>query len=462
MIKVRIKQKQNGTTGDDYKKFICLLILCTICSCHKEQTIPVEIDVLLHVRDEIYTSPLLVGIENRSRGASNFLWTFEGGEPQTSTQKNPESVRFVAPGEHAIILEAWNDGFRTSKTYTVRVDSAVTVDFFVEADINNYAPASFLITNKSSGGSFYLWTFEGASPAAYEGYSPPAITYVEEGSYTISLETGNGSETYTVKKTVDVREPLDASFTIIPSFEDEDDMEAPLQASFATRLQGVESLVWKCEGAVITDPQSKDATIRFPSHGAYTVYLEVSNGKERKRVSGDITVKANTNLRTHRDIYLGINTAQENFNVYYSTKLRRGFKISEINEANGHAVDIVYFGLNSHFSYNLFVSPDQLSQTTFPDIAKARPTRFINRIESGNIQLTPDEFNNMDTDVLLRDLPIAPATYGDDFFTNEPLPRIVLFETSDGRKGAILIKKMISVGKEDSCIEIDIKIQKND
>jgi PKD repeat protein len=437
---------------------LCIII----CSCHKEQTILIEIDVLLHVKDENYTSPLLVGIENRSRGASNFLWTFEGGEPQTSLQKNPEAVRFVAPGEHEITLEAWNDGFRTSKTYTVRVDSAVTIDFLVEADINNYAPASFLITNKSSGGSFYQWTFEGASPSAYEGFSPPAITYEREGRYTISLETGNGSEIYTIEKIVEVGEPLDASFTIIPSFEDEDDMEAPLQASFSTRLQGVESLIWECEGAVITDPRSENAIIRFPSHGVYTVYLEVSNGKETKRISEDLTVKANTNLRTHRDIYLGINTAQENFNVYYSTKLRRGFKVSEINETNGHFVDIVYFGLNSHFSYNLFVSPDQLSLTTFPDIANARPTRFINKTESGNMLLTPAEFNTMDTDVLLRDLPIASASYEDDFFTNAPLPRIVLFETSEGRKGAILIKKMISNGKEDSCIEIDIKVQKND
>ena len=433
-----------------------------VCSCHKEQTIPVEIDVVLHIMNDNHTSPLAVVIENRTQYANSFLWTFKGGEPATSTMENPGTVVFTAPGEHAITLEAWNDGDRASKTYTIRVDSAVTAAFRADVDINNYAPATYRITNLSSGGSSYRWTFEGGEPSSFEGRNPPAITYVNEGRYTIRLTIDNGSATFASEQEITVRESLDASFAIIPSPEDEDDMEAPLRATFETWLQGVETLSWECVGAVITDNTSPDASIYFPAAGQYTVYLNVSNGKETKRVSQSITVKENTNLRTHEDIRLGINTARETIGSAYSTRLKRVFRTSEINKSNGSAIDIVFFGLNVAFSYNQFVSPDKLEATSLPDIPNALPTKFINRTELGLINLTPAQFESMTTDALLKELPIATAEYGNEYFTGSPLPRVVLFETADGRKGAILVKEMVSGGTENSYIIVDIKVQKND
>ena len=442
--------------------FVGLFVLLILHSCHEEQNIPIEIEVGLHIRDNNHTSPLLVAIENNTTGANEFMWTFEGGEPATSSLKNPIPVRFDTPGEHIIRLEAWNEINRESRTYTVRVDSAVIAGFDVVADINNYAPAIFKISNLSSGGSSYKWTFDGGEPTSYEGKYPPSVIYSQEGRYIISLIIDNGSGTFTTQKEIEVREPLDAEFTIIPSFEDEDDMEAPIRATFESRLQGVENLIWKCEGAIITNPESVDADIYFPSSGNYTVYLEASNGKEIKHVSQNITAKTNTNLRTHKDIRLGINTSQEQFNTYYSTKLRRAFKVLEVDDSNGHLIDIVYFGLSRNFSYNIFVSPDQLSETTFPEIPNASHTSYINKIESGSITLTSEQFNDMHTDALLKTLPIASTTYGNEFFTSLPLPRVVLFETSDKRKGAILVKEMVSNERDDSYIVVDIKVQKND
>ncbi|MDR0833935.1 MAG: PKD domain-containing protein [Candidatus Symbiothrix sp.] len=438
-----------------------VLFLILICfSCHEEQIVPVEIDVALHVKND-HTSPLSVAIENKTRNATNFLWTFEGGEPATSFSKNPKAVLFTTPGNHAITVEAWNDGHRASQTYTIRVDSMVTVDFLPEVDINNYAPATFKITNQTTGASSYHWTFQGGVPASYEGQFPPAITYAQKGNYIISLTVENGSASFTHSKEIEVRESLDASFAIVPSFEDEDDMEAPLRATFNAQLQGVETLRWECAGATITNETSEEASIYFPSEGKYTVYLEVFNGKETKQVSQAISINANTNLRTHHDIRLGINTAHETFPVYYSTQLRRLISISE-TKTIGSSVDIVYYGLNAGFSYNRFVSPDQLEETSHAAIPDAKATKFINRTELGNIAITPAQFNVMTTDALLRDLPIAAIVYGDEPFSNNRLPHIVLFETSDKRKGAILVKEMVSDGAKGSYITIDIKVQKND
>jgi PKD repeat protein len=418
--------------------------------------------VVFHIRDDNRTSPLQVIPENNTRGAYGYRWLFEGGEPASSSEKNPGTVSFTAPGEHTVTLEAWNEGTRTSKSFPVRVDSAVVLDFTVEAEINSYAPALFHIKNLSSGGSTYHWSFEGGIPGTHDGISPPAVRYEKEGTYRISLSVWNGSATFESVKEIEVGEALDASFTIIPSFEDEDDMEAPLRASFTSRLQGVETLVWSCQGATLTNAQSREAELHIPRGGKYAVCLEVSNGKETKKIFREITVEENSNLRTHTNIRLGINTAQANYPVYYSTRLRKAFKIQEVNEDNGPMIDIVFFGLSPNFTYNMFVSPSRLSETTFPDIPGAVHTRFINKTESGPVNLTVLQFTDMHTDALLRNLPIFSAPYGNEFFTGIPLPRVVLFETSNRRKGAILIKETVSGGKDSSYITVDIKVQKND
>lgn len=444
------------------KLFILLALLLLFCFCHQEQVIPVEIDVALHIKDNNHTSPLSVMVENRTKSASGFLWTFEGGEPASSTKKDPGTIVFTEPGEHTVTIKAWNDGDSTDKTYTVRVDSTVTVTFKAAADINNYAPAVYKITNLSAGGSNYRWTFAGGEPSAYEGQHPPDITYADKGTYTVSLTVNNGSATFVSSQEIEVREALDASFRIVPSFEDIDDMEAPLRATFDTRLQGVETLNWVCEKATIANSASADATIYFPTAGQYTVYLHVSNGKHTRQVPQTVTVKENTNLRIHRDIRFGINTARETIGCYYSTGLRRSFKTSEVNADNGALIDIVFFGLNTDFTYNQFVSPNKLNDTPLPEIPGARPTKLINKTEPESVNLTSEQFNAMTTDTLLKDLLVDTAGYGDEFFTRLPLPHVILFETSDERKGVILIKEMITDGAENSYILTDIKVQKND
>lgn len=444
------------------RKLIYLLTLIQFYSCHTEQTIPVEIDMAMYIKDDNHTSPLSVTIENETKSASSFRWTFQGGEPATSTKENPGTVVFTEPGEHIITLEAWNDGDHTSKAYTVRVDSTVTAGFKTEVDISNYAPAIYKITNLSAGGSTYKWIFEGGEPTSYDGQNPPDITYANYGRYTIRLTINNGSAIFTSEQEITVREPLDASFSFIPSFEDVDDMEAPLSATFETQLQSVESLWWECSGATITNNTSADAGIHFPIAGQYTVYLNVSNGKQTKQVSHDIFIKENTNMRTHKDIKFGINTASETIGSLYSTRLRRIFKTSEVNNSNGALIDIAFFGLNSDFTYNQFVSPNKLTETSLTEIPNAKSTKFINKTELGYISLTPQQFTTMITDDLLKKLHISEVKYGDEFFTAKILPRVVLFETLDGRRGAILIKEFVSSGTGDSYILTDIKIQKND
>ena len=60
----------------------------------------------------------------------------------------------------------------------------------------------------------------------------------------------------------------------------------------------------------------------------------------------------------------------------------------------------------------------------------------------------------------LRGLTINPTANGWKPFTNATIPRIVLFQTADGRKGAIKIKDFVDDGNN-AYIIVDIKIQKS-
>ncbi|MEN9918034.1 MAG: hypothetical protein RL662_470 [Bacteroidota bacterium] len=438
-------------------------IVCTLLflGCHTEQTIPVEIAVVLHTKDD-HTSPIVVTIENKTRNAEEFLWTFEGGEPATSSLKNPGSVTFTTPGNHKITLQASNAGDQASKEYTVHVDSVVVAQFDVQVDVNNYAPARYVINNQSVGGMSYQWLFEGGEPASFQGSQPPQVVYPREGKYTIVLVVDNGTALFTKSKDIEVRAALGATFNTIPSFEDIDDMEAPLRATFSTQLSGVEHLMWECQGATITNPTDANASIYFASAGIYTVYLNVWNGKESKKVSQVITVKANTNLRTHKDVKLGINTAQESIGAFYSTKLRQVIKTSMLSQANGELIDIAFLGMNAEFTYNRFVSPNKLSATPLSDIPSAKPSIFVNNLTTENIAFSSEQFEAMTTDADLKNRLLGVGSSDDVYFTGSILPHIVLFETADARKGAIRVNKIVKGGKENSYIVVDIKIQKND
>jgi len=447
----------------DFVFLLFSLFVILSVSCHQEQTIHVEVDFQTKLLDDNFTSPVTVTIINQTKNADEFYWTFEGGEPSNSNKKNPGSVVFTSPGEHTITLEAWNPGDRNAKTSVIRVDSTVVIDFSVEAEINNYAPAEFYVNNLSSGGNNYRWIFEGGEPSVYEGFAPPVVTYKEEGTYAILLIVNNGSEDFILSKNIEVRESLDAAFTIVPSFEDIDDMEAPLRATLDTWLKGVETLLWECDNAVINNETSPDANIFFSEAGNYTVYLNASNGKQDMRISQNITVLPNTNLRTHSDIKFGINSAQNTIGTVYSTRLRRGFTGDEISKSNGYLIDIAFLGLNSNFIYNKFVSPDNLFDTPLIPIPDATSTRFINLQEKNEvIQLTVEQFKTMTTDVYLKNMDLKSVNPEIDFFRETPLPRVVLFETADKRKGAILVKEIVKAGMENSYILTDIKIQKND
>jgi PKD repeat protein len=443
-------------------KKIILLILAALHlqSCYREQAVSVVADFVLTVEDDDYSVPSRILIENRTAGADNYKWTFDGGEPAASDRQHPDAVLYRNAGTYAIRLEAWNDDERNSKEIVVQFDSAVNIDFEIEIPVNNISPVQALISNKSSGGLAYQWTFvEDGETVSLNLYNPPSVYFTKAGEHTVTLETSNGRETFTLSKTVVVLPAMSLDFSITPSFEDED-MEAPFTAVLQNQSVNGLQYKWVSEGGEISNDAATDSTtVSYGQSGIYAVTLTADNGKEIKSISKTVTVKPNSNLYIMRDIKLGIKAAHTSIGSFYSCALRKVITGDEVDTENGALIDFAFFGLDGAFRYCRILSPDSVGNYAFYDIPDAKHTAVVNVLENSPLVFSEVDFDSMENDDILAGLPVAENDSGKQYFTGNAVPRIILFETGDGRKGVVKIKEFVSNGLE-SYILADVKVQK--
>ena len=161
--------------GIRYGCSIIGLSIWFLASCAKEVALPIQPDFDVEVLDNDYSVPVRVRISNQTEGADTYEWTFEGGNPSTSNDRNPGTIQYNIQGEHAIRLKASNrDGVQETKEYTLSIDEAVVLDFTIMPEGNDYAPVTVYIENKTQGASTYRWTFEGGVPSICLLYTSPS------------------------------------------------------------------------------------------------------------------------------------------------------------------------------------------------------------------------------------------------------------------------------------------------
>ena len=441
-----------------FRLFIPFVIALLFASCYQESILMVTADFNYTIQDDNYTSPVKVEFENKTTGADFYQWTFEGGTPSSSDQKEPGVVTYTQAGTYTIKLEAWNDTRRDEKVLTFSVDSAVTIAFEMEILVNDFAPAEVKITNNTRGASSYLWKFENGTPAESTEQFPVNVLFTEAGIHTVSLIVNNGRETFELSKTIELKAPINVDFDMEPSFDDFD-YEVPFTTALINRSTSALTYQWSATGGTITTATDKNTEINFTEAGTYTVTLTASNEKETKSVSKELVLKPNSNLYTLKDVRFGVKRAENTIGCFYSLANRIVLPSNEVDASNGNTIDLVFFGLNETFGKCFFVSPDNILGHGFDAIPSANATYFINKIEETSLVFTDSDFSTMTTDAILQALNIRGAAQPDTWFTNVFVPRLVLFETAAGIKGAICIKAFVSEGSQ-SYILTDIKVQK--
>jgi len=423
-----------------------------------EESIPVKADFSIKVINDDYSVPVKVEITNKSTGAETYQWSFEGATITSSTEKSPQPITYANPGVYKIKLKASNkDGNQDEKEIEVKADASMNVDFEWQMQGSDISPVALHMIDKSLGATQYLWEFEGGSPATSNAQNPDVV-FTTPGVHIIKLTISNGLETYSTQKTVTIKPAMtiDFNWTVDPI---DNDYQAPVLLHLNNMSTNAFTYEWAILGANPATSTAVSPDINLPAAGTYTIILKAINDKETKILQKQVTVLPDANLLSFSNIQLGISSASSTIGSFFSSELGTVLKQNEVNAANGSKIDFAFFGLNSSFMYNQFVSPDQVQNNGFLAIPNAIHTKVINSQELVGTQLSSSGFDAINAGNDFNSITFTETNAGKSPFNNSVVPRVILFQTADGRKGAVKVKSFVANGLS-SYILVDIKVQK--
>jgi len=169
---------------------ITIILVLLISGCNKDEpTIPIIVDFSAN-SVSISAGESVTFTDLSSGNPTSWEWTFEGGDPESSSDQNP-TVVFNTAGEYTITLVASNDQTSGEEEKINYISVNVISDFSASTQ-RIYAGESVTFTDKSKGSpDMWKWTFEGGDPESSSDQNPVVI-YREVGLFDVVLETSHG------------------------------------------------------------------------------------------------------------------------------------------------------------------------------------------------------------------------------------------------------------------------------
>ncbi len=212
-------------------------------------------------------APLTVQFTDQSSANStSWSWTFEGGNPGTSTDQNP-LVTFDAPGTYDVTLTVSNaagDNTVTEEGYII-VTTVPDVDF-----TSNVNGTSVEFTNTTINGDSYSWDFGDGEGSTEEN---PTHTYDTYGDYVVELTATNECGSVTISQTITIVTAPEAGFS-----SDVTSGCATLTVQFTDQSSSnTTSWEWTFEGGNPATSTEQNPLVTYDSPGTYDVTLIASN-----------------------------------------------------------------------------------------------------------------------------------------------------------------------------------------
>ncbi len=160
----------------------------------------------------IYTGSSIQFYDYSEGDATSWIWTFEGGEPSTSTEQNP-IVKYSDAGNYNVSLIVSNEYSED----TIIIEDYVSVINSLSANFTSdttsiYTGSSIQFYDSSEGdATSWLWTFEGGEPATSTEQNP-TVKYFSAGEYDVSLVISNDYQ----KDTISMENYITVQEIIIP------------------------------------------------------------------------------------------------------------------------------------------------------------------------------------------------------------------------------------------------------
>lgn len=213
-------------------------------------------------------------------------WTFEGGNPATSSDENPR-VMYSTPGTYAVKLKVTNACNENEKVETayITVTEAQTIEapvadfgFVVSQQENGFAVQfNDLSTNLPTSWS---WTFEGGEPATSNDQNPQ-VTYASEGDFRVTLTVTNeaGSDTKTQSiSVVDIEDFAIDNVSVYPN---------PTASILNIEGEDIYSVsLIDAAGKIVFEEKDSISAINMENFakGSYILNVETSKGILQKKV----------------------------------------------------------------------------------------------------------------------------------------------------------------------------------
>lgn len=166
-----------------------------------DSTMTIDFDFSIALND---IAPGVVSITNKSKGGSQYEWTFEGGIPSTSNLQHPDTITFADGGEHKIHLKVFNGSKYEELTKSLTLQPPIQADFSYEplpVDQDWEAPLTLETTNLTTGGLSYRWVCAGANVMSPTDETT-TIRFEHAGTYKVQMIAGNGKEEKIVEKSI--------------------------------------------------------------------------------------------------------------------------------------------------------------------------------------------------------------------------------------------------------------------
>lgn len=171
---------------------------------------------------------------------TSWAWTFVGGNPETSTEKNPV-VSYNTAGTYQVSLQVTNsEGSDTEiKTayITVNPPQVPIADFTASKTIVYIGESVTFTDNSLNTPTSWAWTINGADPSTSSEQNP-TITFNNPGTYTVIMEASNGAGSDTETK-------IDYITVLLP---------------YCTSMANTTSIVWIAKVQVDTYSNSSSST----------------------------------------------------------------------------------------------------------------------------------------------------------------------------------------------------------
>lgn len=212
-------------------------------------------------------APLMVTFANNSSdNTDEFLWTFEGGTPETSTAENP-TVVYDEGGMYDVVLKVSNDIGEDSliKTSYITVIEAPIADFTVMAD-----GLVVDFENMSTGYDTLMWDFGDGNTSTQVA---PSHTYEDEDIYEVVLSVINSCDTVTMVLSINLNTLPTAGFSV-----DVTEGCLPFTVMFTDNSSiNTSTWEWNFPGGSPSISTESNPTVVYEEEGSYDVSLKVTN-----------------------------------------------------------------------------------------------------------------------------------------------------------------------------------------